>query len=126
MTRKLRNTTWPEAPCDTYAVAPHRYLYTGGEGTESDPYAPSHAAWKASVPYKEGEVVYVEVGGQAKRVLIIHVLRDRDRFDDPREKYRGLLETKKGYWAKQFTDWYPGYVQRGYQRAGLAPEMPAN
>jgi hypothetical protein len=125
MTRKLRNTPWPEAACDTYTVAPHRYLYTGGPGTESDPYAPTLTEWKASVPYKEGEVVWVDAGGfKPKRMLILFILRDRDRFGDRREIYRGLLETKKGHWAKQFTDWYSGYVQRGYKHVGLAPEMP--
>lgn len=51
---------------------------------------------------------------------------DYDRDGERHAKYRVQFETKRGTGSQQW-HWhytYPGPIQRGYQLAGLAPEMP--
>ena len=106
-------------------MAPHRYHYdtfdTGFRYLTDD-----YRVWKAAVPYKEGECIWIERDGAACRARIVHILHDRsyrERTGDRREVYRCQYETKAGKWSRNWTDAHPGTVQRGYQRAGLAPDV---
>lgn len=123
MTRTLRNP--PQlAPVAAYEVAPHRYLFTD---PNFDPDAPIPYTWREvrdAAPYKVGEVVYVVYGDGFRKALIHHVDADKDVYDFWREVYTVLPETKKGQWSKVFYKAYSGFIQRGYQRAGLAPDVP--
>lgn len=117
---------WKPENVEDFEVAPHRYLWTGGKGTESDPYADTYKEWLDSVPYKPGEVVYVDEWDGVKKARILYIFSDHDRYGDRRERYRIQFATKKGEWSKLYTYTYPGPIQRGYQKMGLAPEMPDN
>lgn len=107
-------------------VEPHRYTYADFDDGYRD--APDFREFLAGVPYKEGEVVYVEAFDPktgrkvAKRAKVADVWFDRDRFGDRREMFRLQLETAKGIWAKVGTKAWAGQIQRGYQLAGLAPD----
>lgn len=115
----------------TLEVAPHRYLWTGmPDDDERGELAMSRKPdalkrFKELVPYKAGEVVYVVYGDGFAKAYISYMFIGYDHFGDKREYYRvhrlnrdGKAFSKKWYYV------YPGQVQRGYQRAGLAPEMP--
>lgn len=109
-------------------VAPHRYLWSGTIGADGERLAePGEAEtydeFKARVPYKVGEVVYVDRGGRAYKARILWVLYDRDRFGDRRELYRVQYETASGHWSKLWENAWSGFVQRGYKLAGLAPDV---
>lgn len=115
-------------PVSDYQVAPHRYLYTelvGAEALLGVP-EPTYKEVKAAAPYKVGEVVYAIYGDIFAKVIITYVYAQRTIHGDLREVYMGRRETKKGTWHKRPYELHPGYIQRGYQRAGLAPEMPAD
>lgn len=106
-------------------VEPHRYLYADFDDAYRD--ATDFREFLAGVPYKEGDVVFVEHRNDdgskvAKRAKVAFVWFDRDRFGDRQELYRLQLETAKGLWAKVGTKAWAGHIQRGYQLAGLAPD----
>lgn len=106
-------------PVDAFDVAPHRYRY------DCETMRP--ATWKevkASAPYRPGDVVFVVYGDSYAKAIIHDITCDRDRWDDLREAYHVRRETAKGQWAKKTYLAHPGYIQRGYHRAGLAPEIP--
>lgn len=112
---------WTPARADLTEVAPHRYLWNGDR---SDPaLAPDYRTWKALVPYKPGEAVYVERGTRAIKALIIDLFPDRDPMGFRREKYRIVTRTARGLWSRSWEYTYPGFIQRGYHRAGLAPDL---
>lgn len=120
---------WKPVEVETAEIAPHRYLWSGAIGADGQRLgdladAKTYAEAKACIPYKEGEVVYIERSGAAARALIYRVLMDRDRYGDRRELYRVQVETKDGLFSKMWENAHPGFVQRGYKRAGLAPEIP--
>lgn len=120
---------WKPIKADEIEIAPHRYLWTGAIGADGQPIgdialADSYAEAKACVPYKVGEVIYIERSGQAVRALIYSTSWDRNWFSERREFYNVQPETKDGTFSKLWERVYPGFIQRGYQRAGLAPEMP--
>ncbi len=111
-------------PVADFEVAPHRYVYdklVGGAALTD----PTYRQVKDAAPYKAGDVVYVAYGDGFAKAYIHYVGARRDRFDDKIEYYDARRETKKGVWAKKTYMIYPGYIQRGYHRAGLAPEIPA-
>lgn len=110
---------WSDKPVSDYEVAPHRYTWDRDYEDHDD-----YHAWKASVPYKKGEVIYFEDGGKAKKALIMDVFPTLDRFGDRSEKFRVLVETRHGQFSKLYTFIWPGQVQRGYKRAGMAPDIP--
>jgi hypothetical protein len=119
---------WKPVEVDSIAPAPHRYLHSGVIGDHGQRLgeiedAPTYGAAKSCIPYKEGEVVYVEHNGEAKRALIYKALMDRDRYGDRREYYLLQVETAKGVFSKLWEKAWPGFVQRGYHRAGLAPDL---
>lgn len=119
MTRIIRDWT-PERVDDT-PVAPHRFRW------DDDRYTPEPASYREvreGSPYQPGDVVYVVYGDGYIRARVLAVFPYRDRNDDWAWRFRVQRETKAGYWSKLYTDTWPGYIQRGYQRAGLAPEMP--
>jgi hypothetical protein len=110
-------------PPSELPVAPHRYLWDAPFDERS---VGTLQQWKETVPYKPGEVVWVQTGrDEAKRAYIMSVIPERDRFGDRREVYRVRLETNAGTWSKLWRDMWPGHVQRGYRIAGLAPDVPA-
>lgn len=108
-------------PVSEYEVAPHRYLW---DRTTPDDLAVTVREVIAAAPYKPGEVVYVVYGDSYRKAMIYSVSVDRNIYDEWRECYRVFPETKAGLWSKLYYTAHPGYIQRGYQRAGLAPEMP--
>lgn len=69
------------------------------------------------VQYKPGDVVWVEVGPEAKRARIIGIYPERDRHGFRRPKFRVQFETQAGTWSKNWEHTHPGFVQRGYQKA---------
>jgi hypothetical protein len=105
-------------------IAPHRYTFDSSSDYRD---AEDYREFIAGVPYKVGEVVYVERYGKgckvAKRARIVDVWFERDRYGDRRELYRAQFETEKGLWAKVAEKTYAGPIQRGYQLAGLAPDL---
>lgn len=102
-------------------IAPHRYTW---DDDRPDPaLARDLKTWRALVPYKEGEAVYVDRGGKAVKALILDVFPDRDSAGFRRERYRIVVETAKGLWSRSWEYAHPGAIQRGYQRAGLAPDL---
>lgn len=106
---------------DDLPVAPHRYKWTD---TGDRPTTAREC--RQAAPYKEGEVVYVDLGpGRVLRARVYAVFLDTDRFGDWREAYRVQLETRHGTWSNQWVVVHPGHVQRGYKKMGLAPEMPS-
>lgn len=124
MSRKFgRGLIWPATPVSAHEIAPHRYLWTDADDSWRN--APDYKTFKAGIPYKQGEVIWVQYGDKAKRAIIVSVLSERTYHGDRREVYHVALETTKGMWSKVWYKTYPGLVQRGYQLAGLAPEMPA-
>lgn len=110
-------------PVAEFEVAPHRYTYTklvGGESLIN----PTFKEVKEAAPYKVGEVVYVAYGDGFAKCYISYVAARVNHEGDKVEYYFGRRETKKGEWCKREYTVYPGYIQRGYYRAGLAPEIP--
>jgi hypothetical protein len=119
MARHSRTVDHTYNPVATYTVAEHRYRW------DREDLPP--LTWREcrdNAPYKVGDVVYVVYGDGFRKAIIHRVDVGRDRWDDWREQYFVLPETTKGEWGKLGYVAHPGYIQRGYQRAGLAPEMP--
>ena len=129
MGRKVKD--WkPDLVADA-KVAPHRYLYfstvrhDGTPGAKDMADCKNFAERKENLPYVEGEVVYLDRDGKAVKALIYvaHTSGYNDRYGDPREAYKVQVETASGHWSKLWEIAHPGYIQRGYQRAGLAPDV---
>ena len=78
-------------------------------------------AFVDSVPYKAGDVVWVEDGNKAVLALISGVWFELDRNEFRRAKFRIQKATKAGTFSKQFSYTYPGFIQRGYEKAGNDP-----
>lgn len=101
-------------------VAPHRYLWSVDE---VEPVDATVKAWKATVPYQPGDVVWVQVDSTtAKRALVIGLFSSY-HCHERRAQFRVRLETKAGLWSKQWIYTWPGFIQRGYAMAGLAPDV---
>lgn len=111
-------------PVVQFTVAPHRYLYTKTVETGDIVRLSYQQAFEAA-PYKAGEVIYVVHGDGFRRAYIHGLLAKKNSWDMWREAYWVRPETKAGLWAKRHYIAHPGYIQRGYQRAGLAPERSA-
>lgn len=108
----------------TAGVSPHRYRWDRGDDHEQP--EQSYAEWHAAVAYKPGEVVYVDVSGVATLARVLYVFCERNRFDERQAKYRVQLATKRGTWAGSWVYTWPGFIQRGYALAGLAPDVPSD
>jgi hypothetical protein len=108
-------------PVADYPVAPHRYKW---DAVTPDDLAITWREVRDAAPYKAGEVVFVVYGDGFRRAIISSVEVTKDASDFWRECYHVFPETKAGQWSKLYYVAHPGFVQRGYQRAGLAPEMP--
>lgn len=92
MSRNLRNSDHP-APnaVDTYPIAPDYY----NDGSQDEvPYHDTYREFVNTIPYKRGDVVYVEHwtrnGKQARKAVISEVFAERKN---------------------------DGFIQRGYQKA---------
>lgn len=125
--RTIKN--WTADKVEDAIVANHRYRFDGtlkADGStalyldECD----SYESRQENIPYAVGEVVYVTSGIGAVRARIVNRGWSSDRYGERREWYNIQRETKKGLWSKIWDRTHPGYIQRGYQRMGLAPEMP--
>lgn len=111
------------APVDEYPVAPHRYLWNA----PFDPAELERTTYRQvrdAAPYKVGEVILTVYGDGYRRAYVHAIGVKRTIYDDLRETYEVRLETKAGAFSKRLTTTHPGLVQRAYQRAGQAPEMP--
>jgi len=119
---------WKPERVEDYEVAPHRYLYDDPPGVALSFGEPdTFGAWFETIPYKEGEVVYVDRGAPEPALAKIYAVTVwRDRYGERRECYKVQYATKAGQWSKLWEKTYSGYIQRGYQKAGLAPDVPAN
>ena len=108
-------------PVADFEVAPHRYRW---DAVTPDDLAITPKEVREAAPYKVGEVVY-EAHGEGFRRAYVHAVQIKMGFDGFwREQYAVFPETKAGLWSKLYHITHPGPIQRGYQRAGLAPEMP--
>lgn len=110
-----------ETPVSDCHVSRHKYFWNACP----DYYPTKWEEVKAAAPYKPGEVVYVVYGDTFRRALIGRLTCKVADDGFLREAYEVHPETKAGRWSKRWYLAHPGYIQRGYQRAGLAPEMPA-
>ena len=112
----------------TVPTAPHRFTWDSdtidGSFVVRDGQAiPSLRDFMALSPYKVGDVIMVTHGEGFKRAYVSLVGHDYDRFGDRMLKYRVHTENAKGdVFSKNFYYVWPGMIQRGYQRAGLAPD----
>ncbi|QGH74929.1 hypothetical protein MAL1_00183 [Bacteriophage DSS3_MAL1] len=122
MGRTIRN--WTAEKVDDTPVAEHRYRWDREDDLDPTPGAMPIREFRAAAPYQPGDVVYVQRGDGAKKARVMLVLVNYDRWGDRCHAYRVQLETKAGLWSKNWIITYPGFIQRGYQQAGLAPEMP--
>ena len=127
MGRKVRD--WKPIVVDDLPVAPHRYHYKGtigpnGEELANVELAKDYTEARRTFPYQEGEVVYMDDGGKAVRVLIYAVCIGRNMYGDRTHEYKVQRETKGGTFSKLWERTYPGFIQRGYARAGIATEFP--
>lgn len=109
-------------PVEAYTVAPHRYLWNR---SFPDVLPSKYREVKAAAPYSAGDVIWAEIGAAVLRCFVLSVDCEKDRFDDWRELYTVLPETKAGTFSRQYRRVTPGFVQRAYKAKGLAPEMPA-
>lgn len=128
MTRVIKD--WKPEQVEDTPVAPHRYKWDDMKWHEDyDLPDTSKPGWmkrfREAVPYQPGEVVYVKtLDGSVKRARILKIFIGQDRYGEPREEFKVQFETKAGVWSKLWEYTYPGPIQRGYQKMGLAPEMP--
>lgn len=118
---------WKPDRVEDAEIAPHRYTWDASSDYQD---ARELKAFLAGVPYKAGEVVYVERAGHgeyvARKARILFVTWDREhreRTGERREMYRVQFETGAGLWSKLWEYVHPGHVQRGYKLAGLAPDV---
>jgi hypothetical protein len=123
VSRVIRN--WQEERVEDFDVAPHRYTWDY-DGPEDDlaEMGTSVLAWKAALPYKPGDVIFVDNGtGKAMRAKVLYVVITYDRYDERRPAYQCAVETTKGIFSRLWSRYYPRQVQRGYHLAGLAPDL---
>lgn len=110
-----------EQPVEATPVAPHRYTWSR---EEPEPKDATVKAWRATVPYQPGDVVWVQVSeGVAKRALVIRLHAHYDRWHTRMAMFKVCFETKAGKWSRQWNYTWPGFIQRGYAVAGLAPDV---
>ena len=107
-------------PVADHTVAPHRYLFSGGHDRPK-----SWRNVRDAAPYQTGDVIYVVCGEGFALAYVHRVCAEPDGCGDYRECYDVRRETASGQFAKRYYRVHPGQVQRGYQRAGLAPDVPA-
>jgi hypothetical protein len=105
MGRVIRNWT-PDLVADA-TVKP--YSSDFGDYTKTD-----YDGFIAGLSYKEGDVIYVAVGGEAKKAKIVGIFVKRNSEGYPIAKFRVLLETAKGLWSKNWEHTWPGIIQRDY------------
>ena len=103
-------------------LAPHRLRYD----TE-DPVPETHIEARKTAAYQPGEIIALERDGKLRFAIVDHVMTGRDLYGDIRAYWRVRLFRPDGTLASPYRRQpyaWPGFVQRGYKLAGLAPEMP--
>ena len=112
------------ARADDAPVAPHRYTWDG-TGVDLDSFGPDqYREMCAAVAYQPGDVVCLERYGVPLKALVLNFWVRRSDWDGSRKvTYRVAVETAKGAWSKQWEMTHPGFIQRGYLAAGLAPDL---
>ncbi len=110
----------PDTPVADTPVAPHRMLW---DSVDEEPKDEKYSSFVASSHYKVGEVVMVVYGDTFARARIVNVFAQRKYSGDLGHQYKVQRETKKGKWGRHLYYTWPGYIQRGYLRAGLAPDL---
>lgn len=118
MGRRIRDYTPANETMGDAVVSPHRYTWE-----DKRPLAETLREARANAPYKPGDIVWCMIDGVARKAKIRHVFAEMGYYGWPREFYTAQLDTKKGLWAKQWRRIYPGFIQRGYHAAGLAPDL---
>lgn len=110
---------WQPVSVEGAETAPNHYAYAGRADTTIYSTAGDGKIreFLASVPYKKGDIVWLEDGDRAILALISDVTFELDRFGDRRAKFRIQKATKAGTFSKQFSYTYPGFIQRGYEKA---------
>lgn len=81
----------------------------------------SYHSVQEHIPFKVGDVIWVEVApGDIRRAKIIQAFADT-KLDKVRfiSTYKVVLETKDGYWSRQWVKTWPGYIYRAYRAKGL-------
>lgn len=125
MTRRIHDMAIVDVTPEAAIVAPHRYLWAGTIRPDGMPakdldLCDDYKERKANFPYVRGEIVYIDRNGEAVKARIVSAffLTRRER-----EEYHVQYVTKAGTWSRVWIMAYPGTIQRGYQRAGLAPDL---
>lgn len=118
---------WKPEKVEEATVAPHRYLWTGailsdGSLAKELDLCKSYEEKKANMPYRPGEVIYILRGSKATKAKVYGIYWERNHYGELREMYRVQVETADGLWSKLWEQTYPGFIQRGYHAAGLAPD----
>lgn len=111
----------PDTPVADTPVAPHRMKWDASLDVE--PKDNKYSSFLETAHYKVGEVVMVVYGDGFARARIVNVTAQRKYDGDLGHQYRVQRETKKGKWGRNLYYTWPGYIQRGYLRAGLAPDL---
>ncbi len=110
---------WTPTTVADATVAPNYYALNGDLDTTIASTAGDGKIreFVASIPYKKGDVVWVEDGETAVLAFISDVTFELDRYDDRRAKFRIQKATKAGTFSKRFSYTYAGFIQRGYERS---------
>ena len=108
-------------PAAELQTAPHRYTW---DDASPDPLTLKDA--RLSAPYRKGDVVFADIHGEMRRCYVHYVGASFNNYGDPREFYVVLPERKDGRFGTRSARIYPGHVQRGYQMAGWASDIPVD
>lgn len=126
MTRLVDVEQWP---CDTVVPndvrpVPHPYaldrvepelVYDKSGGNR---YFAEIRAFRAALPVKIGDVVYVEHAGVARLARVIGVwIKRSERTDDLYPMFRVQLLTARRTWSRAWVYTYAGFIQAGYELA---------
>lgn len=119
MSRHIRNRDFAPVfqPVSTYTVAPDHYA--DPEQNEKWPYHDTGREFRLnSIPYKAGDVIWMEHHGEPRKAYISYALYERAHDGFLREKYKVHIANKKrDTFAKNWFYTWAGFIERGYQLA---------
>jgi hypothetical protein len=109
---------------DTAEVSPHRYTWDNDRPDLDDFSTDQWKEMRAAVEYQPGDVVYVIRNGKPVKALVLNFFIRRSDWDGSRKvKFRIAVATAKGEWSKLWEHTHPGFIQRAYLEAGMAPDL---